>query len=687
MVSPANFSSEQPGRSNKRWMLRQISLFADLTDEQLSFLVERARLVEVERGQTIYRKGGKPDAFYGLVSGRVRITVGGEGDARRETLEMLHRGDYFGTISILTGQNHSVTAEAVNDSILIRIKRTDFEALLKKIPQLAIHLSTTLSRRLRQKDLRERTIFEPTLICLYSPFRGAGTTTYAINLAASLHKETGKKVVLVDLSPSGDAVCRAMGVDRCPSPFHLKSARFDPAQAERAVARHPSVGIHTLNIAHDLQDPADTTQVTALLSHLAHQYHFVLCDLPHALDRTAFKALLQSDLIHVTATGNRSQLHRLTEVLADFRKTIQQADERIRLVINEVDSNTDPEERTLILRRKVSITLPRLESPPTAAHPVVLAHPSWDYAKAVRRVSREIGEVQVGLVLGSGAALGLAHIGILRVLEREGIPIDVVSGSSIGALLGTFWASGLCPDRLEEIAHRFSTQGSLFRLIDLTIPKSGLFTGRRVTKLLDRHLQDKTFRDLQLPVKVVACDYVRREIIVFDEGPLTRAVRASVSIPGIFEPVKVDGRWLIDGGVLDPVPVDVLTQMGVHKVIAVNALPSPQDIHRKQAESAQAWHRLWEEARAKGRLARLLFRLRVAWRRWRNPNIFDVIMHTMQAMEYELAEAACAQADVVLHPTIPRINWWEFYNVDALIRRGQQEAEAHLDEIKKLVFE
>ena len=160
-----------------------------------------------------------------------------------------------------------------------------------------------------------------------------------------------------------------------------------------------------------------------------------------------------------------------------------------------------------------------------------------------------------------------------------------------------------------------------------------------------------------------------------------------MAIPGIFEPARIHGRWLIDGGVRDPVPVDVLSQLGVHKVIAVNTLPSPADIHRRHQELTEERTRMAQQARMRGWFASWTFRFRQWWWRWLDSNIFDVIMHTMQGMEFELAQAQCAQADVVLHPTVPRVTWWEFYNVDQLIRRGEEEATSHLAEIKRLVSE
>ena len=678
--------SGRPATTNKRWLVRQISLFSNLTDAQLDFVGQRCRVVEFEKDELIYRQGDPPQSFFGLVSGRVRV-LAGHPAGKHEVLETLHRGDYFGMISLLTNEPHSVTAQAINDSILIQIRRPEFEAILKQIPDVAIHLSTTLSRRLRQKDVPAKQVFESTIISLYSPLRGAGVTTYAINLAASLHKETGKRVILLDISQTGDSVCQALGVTQCPIPMRLKAVGFEQARVTAAIVRHPALGFDTLNIAHDPNVSSDVTQVTPLLSYLANLYHFVVADLPCELDRTVFKALVQADFIHLVCNGSRTHLGATAKVLEELQRTIQQAAARVRVVVNESVKELRDEERAEILQHRIYATLPQVEAAPAPGHPIALAHPEWEYARAIRRIGREIGGVLVGLVLGSGAAMGLAHIGVLRVIERERIPIDVIAGSSIGALIASFWAAGLSSHDLERIASDFHTKGALLKLVDPPSFKFGILSGRQVSRILHRHLGERTFRDLKLPVKVMASDYSRRELVVLDEGSVAQAVRASVSIPAIFVPVRMRGRYLIDGGVLAPVPVEVLNQMGVHKVIAVNTLPSPVDINRRHQEIAEERARLRQEARTRGWWPMLKFQIRQGWWDWLDTNIFDVIMHTMQAMEYVLAEAACAQADVVLHPTIPRVNWWEFYSVDDLIRRGEEEAEAHLDEMKKLLSE
>lgn len=682
MPSPGDAATPE---LNKRRILKQLPLFAGLTEPELGRVAERARLMDVGKDEIVYAEGDPPDALYVVVTGRARIFTH-SGASREETLEFVHRGDYFGVISLLTQQPHTVTVKAVNDCILLKIRQPDFDLLLSEIPSLAVHVSRTLSRRLSQKRReRARSVFEATILSIYSAARGVGRTSYAINLAHSLQRETGKRVILVDMSPAGTEIAARLGGPTQPQAMGLRGAAFDPERVQRAIVLYAG-GVASLSVAHDPRALSDVTQVAPLLAFLAQEFHYVVVDLPREMDRTVFKALLQADVVHLVTDTASEHLIATRELLGELRRTLPTAEERVRLLVHE-HGGRPPEALEVLVQHKVHALLPQAGRPPVeAGRPIITVDPDDAYAKAVRRLAREVGGVRVGLALGSGAALGLAHIGIFKVLERERIPIDVVSGSSIGALIGAFWASGMTAAQLEAVAMSLKGRWRTFQLFagDIVfLPRFGFITGHRVVRLLRHYLGDKTFRDLDIPLRIVACDYAHRQLAVFDEGSVVDAIRASISIPAIFVPHRVGGRDMIDGGILDPVPTDVLLNLGVTKVIAVNTLPSPEDIHRRYEELAA--EQAAREAAARGRWA--TWRRRVGRRLVEavEPKIIDVIMHSMQAMEYILAEHGCQQADVSLHPTIPRVSWYEFYSVSALIRRGEEEAERFLPQIKQLV--
>ncbi|HAQ08518.1 MAG TPA: esterase, partial [Bacillus bacterium] len=145
---------------------------------------------------------------------------------------------------------------------------------------------------------------------------------------------------------------------------------------------------------------------------------------------------------------------------------------------------------------------------------------------------------KVGLALGSGGARGFAHLGVIKVLKDEGIPIDLISGSSMGALVASFYGAGLDVDRLYKLSRVFKRKYYL----DFTVPKMGFIAGKRVKEMIRIFTHGKMIEELDIPIGIVATDLVSGEKVVFRNGPIAEAVRASIAIPGVFVPEKVNGR-------------------------------------------------------------------------------------------------------------------------------------------------
>ena len=183
---------------------------------------------------------------------------------------------------------------------------------------------------------------------------------------------------------------------------------------------------------------------------------------------------------------------------------------------------------------------------------------------------------RLGLVLGGGGARGLAHFGVLRVLHREKIPIACIAGTSMGGLVGALFAAGVPAERVEEEVLRLSRVTEQIRLVDVDLSAAGLsIRGRRIYNFMADLLgEDLTFADLPLPLAMVAVDIHTGREVILQGGLVIDAVRATISVPGVFMPVDLGDYRLVDGGVLDNVPVDVARGMGATRTIAVDVLPS-----------------------------------------------------------------------------------------------------------------
>lgn len=182
-----------------------------------------------------------------------------------------------------------------------------------------------------------------------------------------------------------------------------------------------------------------------------------------------------------------------------------------------------------------------------------------------------MGQSKVGLALSGGGALGLAHIGVLKILEQESTPIDYLAGTSIGGIVAAGYASGLSPTFLEQETLRMANLRRLLTLADPSLPRRGFLEGQKVREYLMGHLGDRTFDDLRLPLTLVAADLNSGREVFLREGRLVDAIRATIALPGIFTPVERNGQLLVDGGLLDNLPADAARHMGADIVIAVDA--------------------------------------------------------------------------------------------------------------------
>ncbi len=688
-MSPLYF--RRAGDPDKVEFLKGLPLFAGLSKNELAVVADQMRLVEYKRGDFVYREGDPADCLYVIVSGRLKVfdIQGG----REKVYSHLYEGDYFGELSLLTGEPHSVNVLVLNDALLLRLEKESFSTILTRSPQIAIHISRILGSRLKKKNREGEKIAESTTLAVFSGAERVGKTQFAINLAASLAHETGKRTVLVELSEGALQIPTLMGLKGRAVPLMLHQvATIEEGLLKQSIVTLPP-DLTFLGVSLQQVEEADAKKVPSLLSALTFSYDFIIVDLPKSQHSVVLATLYQSDRIYLVTDGDPSRLLQTRQSLRDI-EAVEGFQDRLRLVLNQRSGPPDLSHIEAQLGTKIHRLLPNapsLEEDQQAREiPFVLGNPTSGYSRAVRYLAREIGDVLVGLALGSGAALGFAHIGVLKVLEREKIPIDLVAGSSMGAVVAAAWACGVTPQEMEEVVSTFTNRWKTFALLadfDLLWFQRGFFRGEKVTKLLRKVYGNKTFQDTWLPLKVLAVNFNTREEVILDHGSIYEAVRTSISIPGIVQPRMIRGNLFVDGAVMSPVPVEPLRRVGADKVIAVNVLPSPKAVleKRKRLEEVDAKRR--EAIEKKGFFAKIAYRARLTFRRAFSPSIFNIMMQSMQTMEHQISEVACSHADVVIRTTAISASWHEFFEAKKFIRWGEEETEKLLPEIKQLVLE
>jgi NTE family protein len=250
---------------------------------------------------------------------------------------------------------------------------------------------------------------------------------------------------------------------------------------------------------------------------------------------------------------------------------------------------------------------------------------------------------KIGLALGSGGARGFAHVGVLKALENADIKVDYIAGSSMGALVGAFYGAGHNPDSLYKMATMFKRKYYL----DYTVPKMGLISGNKIRQLVRVLTHGKQLENLVPPLSVVATDLLKGEKVVYQKGSIADAVRASISIPGIFVPFQIEDRLLVDGGVIDRVPVSVVKDMGAEVVIGV-------DISHYNNEAKVS-------------------------------SLFDVFWQSIDIMQREMVKHIELNVDILIRPMVEQFSPTTFTNVEEIIRIGEDATKQKIGEINRVI--
>jgi NTE family protein len=302
------------------------------------------------------------------------------------------------------------------------------------------------------------------------------------------------------------------------------------------------------------------------------------------------------------------------------------------------------------------------------------------------------------LVLGGGAARGFAHVGLLDVLDANGVKFDMIVGTSMGAMIGGLYAAGIPVSEIERSVVDMPWK-KLLQYFRPDLRHGGLITGQSIVRALEALLGDADIADFKTPFAAVAADVLSGEKVVFRSGNAVTAIRASISIPGTFAPVMCNGRVLVDGGIREPVPVPTAREMGATVTVACNVLDHPAKrvyagrwasmdsrlkecapSRRKAAENGGWYDRL-------AALAQTISRRRKERRRARGraPWIGTVVWHSWLIQQYSLSEYQTRQADYLVEPPLGDMLPSEFPRGREAVRAGRIAGEAALPAIKKLL--
>jgi len=604
-----------------KFIISSIYPFNKLGKSHLNSLLDICQIKEYRNGEVIYEEGSGSDFLYLLIKGRVVVST--FKDNKDSEIDVLKRGTCFGIISLFTDEPHSVTAKSIETSYILQVEKVKFRKFLEKNPLISLDLSRMLSQRVKARS-KPKTIFQSKKIGIIKS-TSVGKTTYIHDLACELKKQTYKDVISIYIISNP-------GIEKDKV---LSTKDFREEDIDNYIIKDD---IDTLYVKLDSND-----DFFSLLNFISESYHFVLYEIPHdMLKDSSYSLISPLHQLHLLIRSEVMDLNKEAAYIHNLRIRTLLEQEKIKVIL------VQPERREALSfkkRRKL------LKFP---IYATLSTHNPKDYAGALRRISREIGEVILGVALGSGAAYGFSHIGVLKVLEQEKITVDIICGSSMGAVVGALWAAGFSFKEIERLSADIGRKIGSFSILGLSLPFRGVMNSRRLESIFKDVFKGLTFYDLKHTLKVVAFDFVKRNTVILTKGLLYKAVAASCAFPGIFEPVGLKKNILLDGGVLSPLPTKVLVSFNANKIIASNIT-----LTKEQA---------YQEYRRRNKLS-----------------IFDFIFGSIETMQQKFIEQAIKLADVVIHPNLEGLGWMEFNKVQEFIKRGEKATLKKMKEIRSLV--
>ena len=584
-------------------------LFAGVDALELARFDRDANWVRLSGGDYLFRQGDVAEDVYVVVRGSLEVLVVGR-DGSSRLVDVLGPSDSVGEMALLTDEPRSATVRALRDSELVRVSKEEFLRLLDEHPRTAVELSRTLVQRLRQTTTAPRVLRFTRTLALVPARDGAIPDAFSHALAESLRH-------------GGDSVLR------------VSSAVVD-AELGAGSAQAAPGDVWNTRLLDWLNDGED-------------RYRYVLYECDATLTAWTQRCLRQADAVLVVARAGDDPAPGAVERALALPPAVGRASARCELVLLHALDVSRP-----------SGTLRWLD----ARHHAGLAahhHVRMGHAGDVARLARSIAGASLGLVLSGGGARGFAQIGVMRALADQQLDVDVVGGTSMGAVMAALHALGHDIAALTEISRHGFVGYEV--LSDLTVPMISLVRGTSSLKMLQAMFGDVLIEDLWIPYFCVSSNLTRAEVVVHDRGPLWQWVRASSAIPGIAPPVQHDGDLLVDGGVLNNLPADIMRERCRGSVVAVDVsarveLRAPQGA---AGAEVSGWPHL-------GRA------LNPFDKRTSFPNILRILSRTATLGSVHEQDAVRNRADLYLHPPTDDIDPLDWKRIDEIAEIGYRYA-------------
>jgi predicted acylesterase/phospholipase RssA/CRP-like cAMP-binding protein len=594
-----------------RAFIAHIPLFRDISPELLEQIAAQMRQRTLEAGEVLVRQGEPGDSLFLIIDGRFQAVL------ERESLEPrwlgdAGRGEIIGEMAVLTDEPRFCSVIARRRSYVLELGKSDFLRIMLKHPAELLTITRQIIRRAKK----------------------------------SVTSTPAQTIALVPLTPGVDLARFAASLSREIAPFHNSVHAVTPEDFHKRFGGTDRVG----GLSPDLHEVVDWLQ------EIEERFALVIYLTEPEPSGWTRRCMAQADRILLVADAAASPSPGPIDALLEDREH-QASRAPVELVLLHERADRAPND-----------TLAWLEPRPEVEthHHVAVDEPAH-----FGRLARLLADRGILLVLSGGGARGLSHIGVVRALQEAGIPIDFIGGASIGAVVGALFASGWDGQRIQEEMASYVTGGKSVQ--DFTFPMLSVFTARKGTQAIRELAQGLQIEDLWTNYFALSADLNTAEEVIHRRGPLWLAMRASASIPAAFPPVMSEDRCLVDGGLLNNFPLDVMARLARGKLVAVDASQrSPQRYDVYFPVAVSGWKVLGRKLNPFRRGRRAPSLLRVVSR----SNEIASIRNSQQNLE-QSAPAVLARAPV------KGIGMLDFKKIDDIIERSYRYAMERVDEWKE----
>ncbi len=679
--------------------LKKVPLFSDLTTNEIDEIAPLFKLHKIRKNNVVLNINESGDYLYIVKYGQVKIVVPDESGEEDQVLAFLGQGNYFGEMSLLTGEPTSAAVKTSLDSEFLVLDKELFLGLLKRYSALSYKISMILSSRLRNRNILENSTPLPDKLAVLLDSDISDSVNFSFLLSFSLFLEGLDRVLIVSFNKPSDRLVEDYGfvevkekldsfIAQHDVGYVLKgvegtlfqySGKITDQKSLKKLKKHRyglrndtyeySSGIYFLQVIENGGD-VGVDAISPLLGLVVQMYDIVIMDIGGNVDALSARALSQADEAIFVGEKNHESLKRIKQRLDDLSKIENRQFNGLSLALFKDLSIQNNQIRQIFKDVAVDVTNFSIKASELGTINHLIADRDSFLYRGVGKVARKITGNTVGIALGGGGARGYAHIGVLKVFEEEKFPIDIVAGSSMGALVGAVYCmTGSAMETEKILKSELAGHKGIF---DFTIPFNSFLKGNRIKRISENIFKDMTFSDMFIPFHIVCVDLISGQEIFLNEGSVALAVQASSALPGIFRPVRLKNRYLVDGSVINKVPVNVLSMNKTDVIISVNVTPDREQF----MESKNNSHGFVGKMLRKSQLFKQLLD---------EPNILQIISRSLNITNTQMSKTGSHFTNFDIKPSIEKFDFLNFKAFDPIVATGETATRDSIQELRSIL--